>query len=64
MSERDWQAAQSVTTEPSHTHFCPICMDSWRHEGSECEAGEESVIGYLRPQTWAKCPMHEGEAEP
>lgn len=45
----------SETTEPQHSHVCPICMDAWQHANSDCEP----VYGDKR-ETWAKCPEHEG----
>lgn len=48
--------ARSETTEPDHTHRCPVCGDSWIHADLDCEV--------VRPnQTWARCPIHEGRDE-
>lgn len=47
---------QSTTTEPTHTHLCPVCDSSWVHASLDCEAVYPN-------KTWARCPFHEGRDE-
>jgi len=51
----------SETSEQDHRHVCPVCGDGWIHANDECGLGLDTVPGTPLGNTWARCPLHEGE---